>query len=141
MPRHPPCALKNKTLRQHTNKHSTSIHRVSRSDTQKNIQKIKMLASTIQFSHNTPSPPPTTHNRAQSLDNHDLMKKQHITCHFRHPTACHLFLSSPTQREVFTTPRVISTRLICVDGNHTWVPTPTTHTTQQLLRMSLFKAP
>lgn len=37
-----------------------------------------MLASTIQFSHNTPPPPTTTHTQCTIIDNHDLMKKQHF---------------------------------------------------------------
>ena len=72
MPRHPPCALNN----EHTNHHTTKNHAVA---TQVNLTKILikekrnhtnthkqttrpihlclMLASTIQFSHNTPTTP------------------------------------------------------------------------------------
>ena len=50
MPRHPPNAQKNK--QQHTTKHLSQTYS-------------KMLASTIQFTTNPPTPTPTTHNKGK----------------------------------------------------------------------------
>ena len=60
-------------------------------------QRRKMLASTIQFSHNTPTPqqPHTTrrisHSRAGQQDNHNHTQRKRraqAMCCPRHPTAC-----------------------------------------------------
>ena len=79
MPRHPPYALNKKHYKTHT-------------------QKIKMLASTIQFSHTTPQPPSPVHTRTQAKDTR-ITRKQH-TCCPRHPTACQQL---PTQPHPTTT--------------------------------------
>ena len=90
MPRHPPYALNNQTIIQHTQTHTTTraahaqIHKTQKQSCKLTKQKIlhnttpqahtnmrtrmrqrrKMLASTIQFSHNTPTPqqPHTTNS-------------------------------------------------------------------------------
>ena len=59
MPRHPPCALQNNkqnTKPNHQQGQASPMFGRVRYHTTKN-KKIKMLASTIQFSHNTPPPP------------------------------------------------------------------------------------
>lgn len=63
MPRHPPYALKNTTQKTH--------------------KRIKMLASTIQFSHTTPHTRTTTNSSSTTMQGH---RTTH-TCHPRHPTA------------------------------------------------------
>ena len=57
------------------------------------MERRKMLASTIQFSHNTPTPQqphkPHDHCRAGQQDNHNHTNKAWLTvCCPRHPTAC-----------------------------------------------------
>ena len=60
MPRHPPCAL----TTQHTNTQEQS--QTEKLHEKSNLQKNKMLASTIQFSHNTHTPH-TNHQTAARL--------------------------------------------------------------------------
>ena len=51
----------------------------------KQLQKNKMLASTIQFSHNTH---PTTTNHHNRQPGHGMPQKRNTQCCPRHPTAC-----------------------------------------------------
>ncbi len=77
MPRHPPYA-RNKTTITDKNRYKTPKHK----------QKIKrkMLASTLQFSHNTP--PHTTHAcNTHACSTWKPQGTKHITCCPRHPTA------------------------------------------------------
>ena len=120
MPRHPPYALNNQT---HYPTHTThTTHHTKRqtacADTQNtykrsckhkklqntkysthtppkqwSMERRKMLASTIQFSHNTPTPQqphkPHDHHSAGQQDNHNHTNTVWLTvCCPRHPTAC-----------------------------------------------------
>ena len=99
MPRHPPCAL----TQQHTTTNPTTrgrwvncthtkpaahTHTTTRRATaghaRRSHKKIKMLASTIQFSHTTP-PDPHTRTTARTCTPGDHRKQP---CCPRHPTAC-----------------------------------------------------
>ena len=71
-------------------KHKKSTHTPPK---QWSMERRKMLASTIQFSHNTPTPQqphkPHDHCRAGQQDNHNHTNTVWLTvCCPRHPTAC-----------------------------------------------------
>ena len=71
-------------------KHKNSTHTPPK---QWSMERRKMLASTIQFSHNTPTPQqphkPHDHCRAGQQDNHNHTNTVWLTvCCPRHPTAC-----------------------------------------------------
>ena len=70
--------LKQKTLNKQTTHHTPQQRRHVAC-----TQKIKMLASTIQFSHNTPTHPQLRINR-----NHQRCESTEQQCCPRHPTAC-----------------------------------------------------
>ena len=71
---------------QHLNKQPhTTPHHTRQQDRCAVTQKIKMLASTIQFSHNTPPAPPPGKKPSPGMITGDHRKQQ---CCPRHPTAC-----------------------------------------------------
>ena len=74
MPRHPPCAL----TTQHTNTQEQS--QTEKLHEQSNLQKNKMLASTIQFSHNTHTPQNKPPHSSPPAARSNLYNRNNNTC-------------------------------------------------------------
>ncbi len=95
MPRHPPCALKNK--QHHTTPPTnppqgrTGKRHDARSDTQ-NLQKNKdaRVHYTVLTQHNTNTTTPTPQQGNKRNRHRCPQETTQHTCHPRHPTACHL---------------------------------------------------
>ena len=130
MPRHPPYALKKHT--QNTKRNTPHTHTPTGMHAH-----VSMLASTLQFSHTTP-----THNHPHNMSSHTQATrnthKQHLCQRPRHPTACQLqntFWLRTHQHEtrasnppVCLHPDFSSTGSSCTHGNinhHTQPPTNT----------------
>ena len=130
MPRHPPYALNNQTIIQHTQTHTTTqraahaqIHKTQKQSCKLTKQKIlhnttpqahtnmrtrmrqrrKMLASTIQFSHNTPTPQqPHTTNSAVII--HVQANKTTTTTHNTTLRAGHVLPQTPNSMPTYPKP-------------------------------------
>lgn len=101
MPRHPPCALK-KTRTQNTqNKHTKNKHTAPQQHTAlasgELMQKNKMLASTIQFSHNTHTT--TTRQKHPATMAQPLAHKEQHSVSSQTPNSAPTTNQHPTKRE------------------------------------------
>lgn len=95
MPRHPPCAL----TTQHTNTQEQS--QTEKLHEKSNLQKNKMLASTIQFSHNTHTPQNTPPNSSPPAACSNLSHRNNNTCVI--PDTQQRTNNQPTQKKESTT--------------------------------------
>ena len=85
VPRHPPCAPttnNNKKATLHPTTHTKQRMRDGARINQTKYKKKRLLASTIQFSHNTPTP----HEATNKQQPHMVRPGTTTMCHPRHPT-------------------------------------------------------
>ena len=100
VPRHPPCAPttnNNKKATLHPTTHTKHCMHNGARINQTKYKKKRLLASTIQFSHNTPTP----HEATNKQQPHMVRPGTTTMCHPRHPT---MHQRTPTLRVSHTPP-------------------------------------
>ena len=150
MPRHPPCALNNEHTtntttttnmaikpcwREHTKHKRTKKSHKPHNLTPQHLKRRHdnqacglMLASTIQFSHNTPHQPTTTNLSSRLLRHVQVTTREQCP---RHPTMHQVLFNVLANQS--SQLRCISTRLLC-GGSKTFVHSTTSHTTKVRLK-------